>query len=228
MTAVSVENHRYPFQSVDLCLLSTNESKAARAYKPEDHLLYLALAFLSAKGWLSSNRLNSPTKQSEPFAPRHAVLYNSCKRSSQSPSNSSCILCHTPAILQSCSGCLLFLLPSPSHIDTHIEQRRCHFQKPSASSVAVGRFPSTGTSCRSPGRGVLVQQGSPRLVVRALLIRFSPLPYIILVYISGLCGSLHTNRHFNCILFVFSVLSQPLQLQSFSGTVFVFTYSHKL
>lgn len=112
-----------------------------------------------------------------------------------------------------------------TYTQTHTQSR---FQKHSASSVAAGWFPSTGTSCRSPRRGALVQQGSPQLVVRALLIRFSPLPYIILVYISGLCGSLHTNRHFNCILFVFSVLSQPLKLQSLSGTVFVFTYSHKL
>lgn len=71
-------------------------------------------------------------------------------------------------------------------------------RNPLLALVAVGRFPSAGTSHRSPRRGALVQQGSPQLIARALLIRSSPLPYIILVYILGLCGSLHTNRCLNC------------------------------
>lgn len=125
----------------------------------------------------------------------------------------------------SCAGCLLFLLLLPWHTWSTVV---AIFRNPVLALVAVGRFPSAGTSHRSPRRGALVQQGSPQLVLRALLIRSSPLPYIILVYILGLCGSLHTNRHLNCVWFAFSVLSQPLKLQSFFGTVFVFTYSHKL
>lgn len=94
-------------------------------------------------------------------------------QSSQSPRNPRCILQNIPAVLWSCAGCLLFLLPSPPCTQSTAS---AIFRNP---LVAAGRFSPAGTSAGLQGR----EQGSRRLVARALLIRSSPLPYILWVYI---------------------------------------------
>lgn len=196
------------FTAVELCLLSTHENKAGRAYKWEHHLLFLPSPSTSFC-WmmLSRNRISSTTKRCKPFAgaqPPHAHRAQGIQATSFKTSQ----LFH--------ELCRLFALPA-SLTFMHTEHCHCHFRNP---LVAAGRFPPAGT--RSPRRGAGISL--PRCKGFANQVTSSALHHSC-VYIR-LCGSLQTNRHLNCIKFVFSVLSQLQKLLSFSSaTAFVFTYS---
>lgn len=143
---------------------------------------------------LSCNRISSTTKRCELFAKAqpphtHRAPRNSGARSSQSPRNSCCVLQNIPAVLWSCAGCLLFLPPSPSRTRS---TATAIFRNP---LVAAERFPPAGTSRRSPRRRAGISsaccEGFANQVISTALHHTG-------VYIR-LCGSLHTNRHLNCI-----------------------------
>jgi len=141
LTVTSAEHHEFPFKSVDLCLAQHVWKQGCKSLHTGRSLTlsFPSIPFCWMMAFIQQDKQHNKTERAvwwnatSPNTPHYPTFANVAHKA-QVIHVASFIMCQLFCKVVQANYSFYF-----PHLHTHTEHRRCHFQKPSASSCCCGK-----------------------------------------------------------------------------------------